>query len=115
MKKDYRLYIDDIVNSSKNILEYTKGFNFDEFVKDKKTVDAVIRNLEIIGEASKRIPEDLKEKYPRIPWHAISGMRNKVIHEYFGVDCGIIWKTVTEKIPNLVKELRRIIEETEEG
>lgn len=113
MKKDYHLYIDDMVNSSENILEYTKGFNFDKFVKDKKTVDAVIRNLEIIGEASKHVPENLKERYRGIPWRAISGMRNKVIHEYFGVDYNIIWKTVTEKIPGLLKELKKILEETE--
>ena len=82
--------------------------SFEDFRNDGKTKDAVIRNLEIIGEAVNRIPKEIKRKYPNIPWQQIIGMRNKVIHEYFGVDVGILWKTIREDIPSFKRSIKKI-------
>jgi len=71
-------------------------------------VDAVVRNIEIIGEAANNIPEEIKIKFPDVPWHRIIGMRNKVIHEYFGIDLDILWKTVQKRIPELKKQIHKI-------
>ena len=84
-KRDVRLFLYDILEAISKIENYTKGMSYDEFIHDEKTIDAVIRNLEIIGEAAKNIPEDAKNKYPEIPWKEIAGMRDKLIHAYFGV------------------------------
>ena len=92
--RDYKLYLHDIKEAVEKIDAFTKGFTFEEFVKDTKTVDAVIRNLEIMGEAAKHIPKRVKEGHADIDWKAMAGMRNILTHEYFGVRLGIIWKTI---------------------
>ncbi len=79
MKRDFRVYLDDILEAIRNIQEYTKGLAFEEFVKDRKTVDAVIRNFEILGEASKHVPERVRKKYPKVPWKEMAGMRDGLI------------------------------------
>ena len=89
-------------------MTYTKDYNFSKFKKDFKTIDAVIRNLEIIGEASKVLPLEFRKVHKNIPWKEIAGMRNKVTHEYFGVDEGILWATVSEDIPALLKEISKM-------
>ena len=103
-EREYGDYIEDILDSIKSIEEFIKGMNFDDFENDKKTVFAVIRSIEVIGEATKNIPKSIIEKYPKIPWKDMAGMRDKVIHEYFGVDLKVVWKTIKEKIP-VVKPL----------
>ncbi len=105
LKRDYKLYITDIKESIARIEEYTRDFSFENFKDDHKTIDAVIRNFEIIGEAAANLPEEFTEKYSEIPWGKIIGMRNKVVHEYFGVDPAIIWKTLQEDIPRLKEML----------
>lgn len=107
-RENEKLYFQDIIDSICNIEKYIQGFSFDEFFEDRKTVDAVVRNLEIIGEASGHISKQTKQKYSKIPWTQIVGMRNKVIHEYSGVDLKILWQTLKEDIPDLKKKIEEI-------
>ena len=85
-KRSPELLIDDILESGRKILEYTSGFTLDQFKSDSKTVDAVIRNFEIIGEAANRLPEDFKDKHSEIDWHKVRGFRNRIVHDYFEID-----------------------------
>lgn len=110
--RDYKLYLSDIKEAAEKIETFTRGMNFEQFKKDSKTIDAVIRNLEIIGEASRHIPQRIKTKYKLIDWQAIIGMRNIIAHEYFGVALGIIWKTVQERVPELNHQVEEILRET---
>ena len=89
-KRDPNLLITDILESASKILEYTQGLTFEEFTNDAKTIDAVIRNFEIIGEASGRLPEDFKDEFSDIDWHRIRGFRNRIVHDYFGIDYSIV-------------------------
>lgn len=107
-KRDLLLYINDIHSSCNKILAYTKGYDFPKFKKDLKTIDAVIRNLEIIGEAVKALPAEFRKTHKNTPWKEITGMRDKVTHEYFGIDEGILWATVRDDIPTLLKEISTI-------
>ncbi len=104
------MYIEDILTSINRISEYTEGFSFDDFKKDFKTVDAVIRNFEIIGEAAKSLPEDIKEKYLDVPWEEMYRLRNKVSHEYFGVDYEIIWDLAVNYLPENKLQIQEILE-----
>ena len=101
MKRVLKDYIYDIVDSLKEVGEFTEGMNLTEFIKDKRTINAVIRSLEVMGEASKKVPEGTREKYQHIPWKRIAGMRDKLIHEYHGVDLEIVWTVVKEELPPL--------------
>jgi len=83
---------------------------FEEFSKDEKTIDAVIRNFEIIGEASNILPDGIKEKHSEVDWYRIIGFRNRIIHDYFGVDLRIIWKIINDNIPNLISEISKIVQ-----
>lgn len=107
-KRKAKLYIEDIKNSIGKIEEYTKGLGFDEFVKDAMIIDAVVRNLTIIGEAARNIPEEIKSENPDIAWTEAIGMRNKATHEYFGVDEDILWKTIKEDLPTFKKQILKI-------
>ncbi len=109
-KRDVKLFLHDILESIEKIERYTKNLSFDEFVKNNLVVDAVIRNLEIIGETVKNIPEDIRSKYPEIPWRQIAGFRDVVIHHYFGVDLNIVWTVVRKHLKELTK-IKIILEE----
>lgn len=108
-KRDIALYLSDILSSIKKIEEYTKGMSYAKFSKDDKTLDAVVRNLEIIGEATNQMPDTFKEKHTDVPWRKIISMRNKVIHEYSGVDVEILWQTLKEDLPELKTLVKRLV------
>jgi uncharacterized protein with HEPN domain len=99
MKKSYRDFIVDILYAIDRVEHFTIGMSSDEFYGDDKTTYAVIRALEIIGEAAKKIPPEIKDVYPNIPWRQISGMRDKLIHDYFGVDSKVVWMTIKSDLP----------------
>lgn len=104
-KRQPHFLIEDIIDSGSKILEYTKNLTFDEFVNDSKTVDAVIRNFEIIGEAANRLPEDFKDAHPDIEWNRIRGFRNRIIHNYFGIDYTIVWQIKNSFLPQILSAL----------
>ena len=109
--RNYSMYLDDIILSMSRITEYIEGFSFEQFKKDYKTVDAVIRNFEIIGEAANKVPDTIKEKYPDVPWSEMYLLRNKVSHEYFGIDYDIIWDVITNELPNNMNQIAIILRE----
>ncbi|MEW6070180.1 MAG: DUF86 domain-containing protein, partial [Candidatus Thermoplasmatota archaeon] len=93
----------------KKIENFTKDYSYEKFMKDEKTVYAVIRCFEIMGEAAKNIPENVKNKFPHIPWKRVAGMRDKLIHGYFGVDYETLWKTITIRIPEIKPLFEKIV------
>lgn len=109
--RGWRFRIEDILEALNKIARYVTGMTYETFCVDEKTADAVERNLEIIGEASGNLPKALLTRYPEVPWHRMQGMRNVLVHEYFGVDRSIIWQTVCEDLPPLVPQLQRILNE----
>ena len=111
MSKGYLLYLKDINDSIKSIEKFIKNMSFEQFISDDKTSSAVIRKLEIIGEATKKIPQNVQEKYPQIPWKDIAGMRDKLIHAYSDVDLRLVWKTIQTRIPELKSFLEKMLEE----
>jgi uncharacterized protein with HEPN domain len=111
MSRDYRLFLEDIAESCVKILRYVKGMNFEQFTGDGKTYDAVLRNLEIIGEAVKNLPDEIRGRYPGVEWKKIAGLRDIVAHEYFGVDERIVWDIVQNKLPALRDQIVALVQE----
>lgn len=105
MSRSADLLIDDLLESCRRIAAYTDGMDFEAFVADTKTFDAVLRNLSVIGEVANRLPEAIKGAHPTVPWGDIVGLRNRVVHAYFGVDEQIIWDVVERELPALVAAL----------
>jgi uncharacterized protein with HEPN domain len=111
MHRGHRLYLEDIVASIEKIENYIANSTFEDFVIDEMKLDAVVRNLEIIGEASRNIPIEIKEKYPDIEWRKIGDFRNILAHEYFGVDHEILWDIITNKLTSLQSRIQSILSE----
>jgi len=109
--REIQLLLEDIQGACRKILSYTAGMSFDAFINDDKTIDAVVRNFEIIGEAANRVPEDFKTDHPEIEWRRIIGFRNRIIHEYFDIDYEIVWKIKDENIPALADFIEQAIED----
>lgn len=109
-KRDVRLFVNDILESSEKIQKWIQGMTYEKFSQDTMIQDAVVRNLEIIGEAAKNIPEDLRAQHPKIPWKRVAGFRNIAIHDYFGVDLETVWKIATQGITEIKPHLQTMLE-----
>jgi uncharacterized protein with HEPN domain len=103
-----QLLVEDIIESGNKILAYRAGLSFEEFTSDSKTIDAVIRNFEIIGEAAGRLPEEFKEQHPEIDWFRMRGFRNRIVHDYFGIDYNIVWQIKETALPEMLGKLKTI-------
>ena len=115
-RRDISFFLDDILEGIDAIEEYIHGFSKEEFASDRKTFDAVVRNLEVIGEACSNIPDSLRDQYAQIPWRKIVGLRNVVIHHYFGVDPETVWFIITRQLPELrdqIEKMRRTLKPSE--
>jgi len=106
--REPELLIGDILDSAHKIIDYIGDISFEEFCADSKTFDAVIRNFEIIGEAAGRLPEDFKQSHTQIDWHRIRGFRNRIVHDYMGIDYKIVWEIKNHFLPNLILEISKI-------
>jgi uncharacterized protein with HEPN domain len=113
MKRDYKLFIKDIISAMESTERFVEDISLDELIHDDKTSSAVIRKFEIIGEATKHIPDWLKEKHPEIAWKRMAGMRDRLIHAYFGIDYKLVWDAIKIEIPNLKSKLQEILAELE--
>jgi len=114
MIKEPKIFIEHILESIKNIESFSKGISKDKFTKDRKTQSAVVRELEIIGEATKNLTLDFVDKYPNVEWKKIAGLRDKLIHHYFGVRLDRIWKVIQKDIPKLKKDINEILNKKNE-
>jgi uncharacterized protein with HEPN domain len=108
-KRPIDLLLKDISGAIDRIEQYIKELSFDAFSEDQKSVDAVVRNLEIIGEATNRLPEQFKEKHSEIEWYKVVGLRHRIVHEYFGIDLELIWQILHKDLPELKRKIRHIM------
>ncbi len=111
--RSYLMFLEDIIESIEKIELYISELNYKSFIDDSKTIDAVVRNLEIIGEAAKRIPGNYKEISKEVPWHRMTGLRNIIAHEDFGIDLNIIWKIITENLPDVKPSLNKLLKKSQ--
>jgi len=110
-RRDWKLYVEDILECIRKVEKYTGDMDFTFFEKDDKTIDAVIKNLETIGEAAGHIPDDIKARHKDIPWGEIVGLRNRIVHGYFNIDLKIIWGVIKQELPALKIQLKHILKE----
>lgn len=115
MKRDYTLFIKDILESIEAIQRYIGNMTFEDFLKDDKTINATVHKLEIIGEATKSIPKHIRRNYPIIPWVELTKMRDKIAHFYFGIDYYIVWNVAKERLPLMKPTIEKILSEIKGG
>lgn len=115
MPRDYKAFINDILEAINRIESYTSNLTIDDFSESQLYQDAIVRNLEIIGEAVKRLPDELIKKYPNIEWKKIAGLREILIHAYFGIEIEIVWDVIQNKLPELKDQISRILLKNEKG
>lgn len=111
MTRDYKLFIQDIVEAIKDIEDFIGEMGYEEFLNDKKTQKAIIWQIHIVGEATKNIPESIREKYKEVPWKYMARIRDKIAHFYFGVDYEIVWKVIKEKLPEIEPVMEKILKD----
>jgi uncharacterized protein with HEPN domain len=104
--------IEDILDAISQVQDYTRAMTFDDFRQDRKTIDAVVRNITIIGEAAGNVPDDMADRHPEIPWRQMRDFRNVVVHVYFGVDLTVVWDTIQTDLPPLAEALRGLLDKT---
>ena len=109
-KRNWIILFEDLHSSIEKIESYIKGLSENDFFSNQMIIDAVVRNIEIIGEIAKQFPVSIKDKIPEIPWKALSGIRNRIVHEYFNIDVSIIWQIVTKDLPELKLNLRKLLD-----
>jgi uncharacterized protein with HEPN domain len=113
-KRSNKELVIDILESIQKVHRYVEGMNYKTFIQDEKTIDAVVRNFEVIGEAANRIDNDVKDKFPNVEWRRIIGLRNRIVHEYFGIDLEIIWQIIEEKLVDFQTQMEYIRNALEE-
>lgn len=113
MTRSVALYIRDILQNMQDAEDFILDMSYDQFLKDKKTFNAVVRSIEVIGEAAKNVPDDLRQRHPAVPWKEMAGMRDKVIHFYFGIDREAVWLAVKERIPTIKLLIGQVLRELE--
>ncbi|UNC92019.1 DUF86 domain-containing protein [Candidatus Contubernalis alkalaceticus] len=107
--RNYVMFLEDMIDCMNKIQEYIGDLSYEEFSTKNIVIDAVVRNLEVIGEAAKNVPVDVREKHAQIPWRQMAGLRNILIHEYFGIDLNIVWTIATKDIPKAKKQIKELI------
>jgi|CZCB01.1.fsa_nt_gi uncharacterized protein with HEPN domain len=114
INRNYIMYLEDIIHCIEKIEQYTEKLSYEEFTKNSLVIDAVIRNLEVIGEATRNVPEEITQHYPDVPWKSMIGLRNILIHEYFGVDLEIVWEIIKYDLPNTKPLVSHVLEKLKE-
>lgn len=107
--RDLRLFVEDMLDSAEIVIEWTQGLAAEQFLADRKTYDAVLRNLTVMGEAAKQVPGEVRDAYPEVPWRAIAGFRDLAMHSYFGLSQHMVWSIVSETLPRLVTPLADVL------